>query len=170
MALEVLTFFIPFLVLQGGSLLSGGKCKCERVGMSACEESTSGLQVRFVASEEEGLLGCGLSPFRYLGHHGPCVWTRAREDGGLWRVLGALFEVLESWSLREPQTGQTPKPSMEPVRGMGILVHAARGARGSVRMPSAGPYESSVWRLCKVLRAELCGWCLEAEFLSRWAE
>lgn len=86
---------------------------------------------RSVASEEESLLGCGLSPFRYLGHHGPCGWTRAREDSGLWRVLGALFEVSESWSPQEPRTGQTEKSSMEPVRGDGDTSprSAVRGAR-----------------------------------------
>lgn len=40
-------------------------------------------------------------------------------------------------------------------------------ARDSLRMPSAGPYESSVWRLCKVPCAEFGGLRLKVESLSR---
>lgn len=90
--------------------------------MSTCEELSGFRRVWsacFVASEKESLVGCGLSPSKYLGHHVPCGWTRAREDSGLWRVLGALFKVSESWRPQEPQTGQTQKLSMELVGGGG---------------------------------------------------
>lgn len=78
-----------------------------------------------VASGDKSLLGCGVSPFSYLGHRGPYGWTRAREDGGLWRVLGAFFEVSGALNRRPGQTG---KPSIKPVWGDGIL-----GPRSAVR-------------------------------------